>query len=115
MLFGRRLFGERPWQRELSLEHRVEVVDDSVQCRRHPPAHRMLDPALPSVTTRPSIALVPASVERLGDDPELDNEIIVRSIRLNLATLLLPQPDQRRFVGAHDDPCVRAADELAAV
>ena len=34
VLFGRRLFGERPGQHELGLEHRVEVVDEPVQGRR---------------------------------------------------------------------------------
>ena len=36
-------------------------------------------------------------------------------LRLGLAALFLPEPDQRRLVGAHDDPGVRSADELTAV
>ena len=36
-------------------------------------------------------------------------------LRLGLAALFLPEPDQRRLVRAHDDPGVRPADEVAAV
>ena len=76
MLFRRRLFRERPGQHELGLEHGVEVVDEPVEGRRHPPFHRMLDPALDVGDGAPGVALVPGSVERLGGDAELDDEIV---------------------------------------
>ena len=65
------------------------------------------------MTIASGIALVPAPVERLGGDAELDDEVVAEILRLGLAALFLPQPDQRRFVRAHDDPRVRAADESA--
>ena len=61
------------------------------------------------------VALVPGPVERLGGDAELDDEIVRQVFGFDLAALFLPQPDQRRLVWAHDDPGVRAADEVAAV
>ena len=48
-------------------------------------------------------------------DPELDDEVAGQVLRLDLAALFLPQPDQGGFIVAHDDPGVRAADEIAAV
>ncbi len=74
----------------------------------------MLNPALDVADDPSGIALIPAAVERLGGDAELDDEVIAEVLRLDLTTLFLPQPDQRRFIRAHDDPCVRAAEELAA-
>ena len=67
------------------------------------------------MTVAPGIALVPGPVERLGGDAELDDEILAEILRLGLAALFLPQPDQRGLVRAHDDPRVRAADEKPAV
>ena len=70
-----------------------------------------MDPALDVGDCPPSIALVPGPVQRLGGDAELDDEIAGQILRLGLAALFLPEPDQRRLVCAHDDPSVRAADE----
>jgi hypothetical protein len=75
VLFGRRLFGERPGQRKLGLEHRIEIIDESVERRGHLPFDRMLHPALDVGDGAPGVALIPASVQRLGDDPELDNQV----------------------------------------
>ena len=58
---------------------------------------------------------VPAPIEVLGDDAELDDEVAGEVLRLDLAALLPPQPEQGGFVVAHDDPGVRAADECAAL
>ena len=38
-----------------------------------------------------------------------------KSSRLDLAALFLPQPDQGGFVITHDDPGVRATDEVSAI
>jgi hypothetical protein len=75
----------------------------------------MLNPALDVGDDAPGVALVPSTVERLGGDAELDDEIVAQILRLGLAALFLPQADQRRLVPAHDDPGVRAADKVAAV
>ena len=48
-------------------------------------------------------------------DAKLDDEIAGQVLRLDLAALFPPQPHQSRLVIAHDDPGVRAADEVAAV
>ena len=72
---------------------------------------RMLNPALDVADDPSGIALIPAAVERLGGDAELDDEIVAEVLWLGLAALFLPQPDQRGFVRAHDDPGVRAAEE----
>jgi hypothetical protein len=56
------------------------------------------------------IRLVPTAIERLGGEPELDHEIAAQIFRLDLTTLLAPQPDQGRFISAHDDASVRASD-----
>ena len=62
----------------------------------------------------PGIGLVPAPIEVLGGQPELDDEIAGEVLRLDLAALLPPQPQQSVLIIAHDDPGVRAADEGAA-
>src|SRR5208337_4042201 len=61
------------------------------------------------------VAFVPTPVERFGCDAKLDDEIVGEVLRLGLAALFLPQPDEGRLVGAHYDPRVRTADELATV
>ena len=68
---------------------------------------RMLNPALDVADDPSGIALVPGPVERLGGDAELDDQIVAEVRRLGLAALFLPQPDQRRFVSAHD---IRASE-----
>jgi hypothetical protein len=75
----------------------------------------MLDPALHVRDHAAGVALVPGPVERLGGDAELDHEIVRQVFGFDLAALFLPQTDQRRLVGAHDGPGVRAADEHPAV
>jgi hypothetical protein len=47
--------------------------------------------------------------------PQLDDEIPRYTLRLGLAALFFPEPDEGRLVGAHDDPCVGTSDELTAV
>jgi hypothetical protein len=61
------------------------------------------------------IALIPVSIEGLGDDAKLDNEISGKVFRLDFPTLFPPEPEQGRFVGVHNDAGVGAADEMAAV
>ena len=75
MLLDRGLFRERPRQHEFGFEHGVEGVDEPVQRRRQISMDRMLDPALDVGDGLPSVAFVPSSIERLGGDAELDNEV----------------------------------------
>ena len=75
--------------------------------------HRVLNPALDVGDDPSGVALVPSPVQRLGGDAELDDKVVAQILRLGLAALFLPKPDQRRLVGAHDDPRIRPADEMA--
>jgi hypothetical protein len=61
------------------------------------------------------IGLVPAPVEILGDAAKLNDQITGEVFRLDLATLFPPKPDQRLLIITHDDPGVRAADEMATI
>ncbi len=76
MFFRRRLFRERPGEHELGLEHGVDVVDEAVESGGQEAMDRMLDPALDIGDGAPCVALKPSSIERLGNDAELDNEVL---------------------------------------
>ena len=97
MLFGSRLFGERPRQHELGLEYGVEIVDEPVQGRRQVPMDRVPNPALNVRYGPPSIALVPSPVQRLGGDAQLDDKVVAQILWLGFPALFLPEPDQRRL------------------
>ena len=75
----------------------------------------MADPLLDVRDDLAGIGLVPAAIEVLGHDAELDDKVAGQVLRLDLAAFLPPQPEQGRFVVAHDDPGVRAADEVSTV
>jgi hypothetical protein len=59
------------------------------------------------------IGLVPAPVKVLGHHPELDHQIRREVLWLNLSALLAPEAKEGLFVIAHDDPGVRASDEIS--
>src|SRR5271170_4629514 len=61
------------------------------------------------------IGLVPAAVKLLGNGSKLDDEVAREVLGFGLATLLTPQPHECGFIMPHDDPGVRAADEVAAL
>src|SRR6516162_1635243 len=61
------------------------------------------------------VPLVPVPVQELGHAAKLDQEVAGQVLRLGLAALLPPQPQQRRLVVAHDDPGIGATDEAAAI
>src|ERR1700704_2460923 len=61
------------------------------------------------------IELVPAPVQVLGHQTELDDEVPGEVLGLGLAALLPPQAQEGVLVGPHDDPSIRATDEGAAV
>ena len=60
------------------------------------------------------IGLIPAPVQVLSRNTKLDDEIARQVFWLDLAPFFLPEPEQGGFIVAHDDPGVRAADEIAA-
>ena len=102
-------------QHELGFEHRLCPLDDPIQGCRHPGNGRVLDSALDVGDPPAGIALVPGSVELLGRRSKLHDEISGQVLRLGLASFLAPEADKGRFVAAHDDSGIRAADEGAAV
>ena len=61
------------------------------------------------------VGLIPASVKVLGYDSELDDKIAGEIFGLDLAALFAPEPEECRIIVAHDNPRVRAADEVAAI
>src|ERR1700722_6800784 len=115
MLLRRHFLGERPGQHELGFEYGVEVIDEPVQGCRQVPMDRVPDPALNVRYGPPSIALVPSPVQRLGGDAQLDDKVVAQILRLGFPALFLPEPDQSSLVWAHNDPRIRAADELPAI
>ena len=106
VFFSRPFLRKRPRQHELGLEHGLDALDPAVERGRHPPQHRVPDLPLDIGNHLPRIGLVPAPIEVLGHDPELDDEVARQVLRLDLAALFPPQPDQRLLVVAHDDPGV---------
>jgi len=60
------------------------------------------------------ISLIPAPIEILGGQPELDDEVARQVFRLDLAPLFAPKTEERGLVVAHDDPGVRAANKVAS-
>ena len=66
------------------------------------------------MTDLAGVALVPVPVELLGHEPELDDEVAGQVLRLGLAALFPPEPEQGGFVSPHDDPGIGAADEGSA-
>jgi hypothetical protein len=61
------------------------------------------------------IALVPLPIKVLGDTSELHQQNVGKILRLDFAALFPAQADQGRFIVAHDNAGVRAADEGAAL
>ena len=77
----------------------------------HPAKIGMPDAPLDVGNHLAGIGLVPAPVEVLGHHSKLDDEIAGQVLRLGLAALFPPKPQERRLIIAHDDPGIRAADE----
>src|SRR5262249_30362712 len=92
IFFGRNLFRERQGQHELGLEHRAGRFDAAVQRGRHPAQRRMTDLPLNVSEDLTSVGLIPAPVQVLSRDAKLDNEIVGKVLRLDLAPLLAPKP-----------------------
>jgi hypothetical protein len=75
----------------------------------------MTDPALDIGEYLTRIGLIPAPVQLFGRNAELDNEIARKIRGLDLAPLLTSEADQGRLIIAHNDPGVRAADEVTPI
>jgi hypothetical protein len=75
----------------------------------------VIEPLLDIRDDLASIGLVPAAIEVLGRDPELDDEVARQVLRFELASLLLPEPEQGRFVFAHNDSGVGTSNEATAI
>jgi hypothetical protein len=58
----------------------------------------MLDPPMRILDDVAGVSLVPAPVEVLGDQAELDDQIIGEIVRFDLAALFAPQTNQIVFV-----------------
>ena len=71
----------------------------------------MPDPVLDVGDPPAGVALVPGAVELLGRGAELYDQVARQVLGIRLSPLLAPELDQGRFVAAHDDAGVRAADE----
>ena len=71
----------------------------------------MPQPMLDAFDRLPGVALVPMPVEGFSHEPELDDEVAGQVLRLGLAPFLAPEADQARFIVAHNDAGVGAADK----
>jgi len=54
----------------------------------------------------PGVGLVPAAVQLLGGQAELNGEVARKILWRDLAAFLAPQPQQGGFIIAHNDPGV---------
>ena len=75
----------------------------------------MLNPLLHVLDGVAGVALVPASVEILGNGTELHDQVVREVFRFDLAALLPPQPNEIGFVIAQNHASIGSANERAAV
>ena len=75
----------------------------------------MTDLALNIRKNLTGVSLIPAPVQVLGRDPQLDNEVAGQVLGVDLAQFLPPEPKEGGLVTANDDTGVGAADEVTAV
>jgi hypothetical protein len=75
----------------------------------------MSEPTLHGFDALAGVAFVPTPIESFSRYPELDDEVAREVFRLDFPAFLSPEASQGSFVAAHDDPCIRAADEATAV
>jgi hypothetical protein len=62
-----------------------------------------------------AIGFIPAAIEVLGGEPELNEEVARKVLRLDFAPLFSPELEKCGLVSAQDDPRVRAANEIPAI
>jgi hypothetical protein len=73
------------------------------------------DPLLDIRDDLAGIGLVPMPVQLLGHQAHLHDKIAGEVLRLDFAAFFPPKPDESGFICTHDDPGVRATDEVAVV
>ena len=61
------------------------------------------------------ISLVPSAIQVLGRKAELNDEITGVVLGLDFAALFPPEPEKGGLIIAHNDPGIRAADEISTV
>jgi hypothetical protein len=98
--------GERPRQHEFGLENRPGSFNPAVKRRGHPPQNRMAYLALNVRKYLAGIRFVPASVQLLGGQAELNDEVSRKVLRFDLAALLPPKSEKSWLIVTHDNPCV---------
>ncbi len=76
MFFGRGFFLECPREHELGLENRTGWFYDPVQRGRHPFVVGMAYPLLNVLDRLTGLALIPGSVQLLGDRAELNDQVV---------------------------------------
>jgi hypothetical protein len=108
-------FREGPRQHELRFKDRSARFYAAIERRRHPAESRMSDMLLNVNDHLGRIGLVPAPIELLGNGPKLHDEVAGQVLRPGLAALLPPKAEESALIAAHDDPGIRAADEVAAI
>jgi hypothetical protein len=67
----------------------------------------MVDAALKCFDLMPGVALVPEPVELLGRDPELNDKVAGKVLRLDFPALLPPEAEEGGFIVAYD---IRASE-----
>jgi hypothetical protein len=99
----------------LASEDCAGFFHQSIQRSSHPGDGPVDGMALDVTDLVTRVQLVPAAVEVLGDQPELDDQDARKIGRGGLTPLFAPEPRQRLLIIAHDDPRVGAANEVHAV
>ena len=113
VLLGGRFLRERPGQHELGLENRPGGLDPAVKRGRHPSDRWVPDLPLDVGDDLTGIGLVPAPVQLLCGQAELDDKVARQVLRLDFSALFAPKPQEGALIVAHDDPGVRAADKVS--
>ena len=111
----RRFLRERPGQHELGLEDGLATLDTAIEGCPHPAQRRVPNSPLDISYHLARVGLVPVPIKVLGHDPELDDKVAGQILWLDLSALFAPEPKERLFIIAHDDPGVRAADEATPI
>jgi hypothetical protein len=100
VFLGGRFLRERPGQHEFGLKDRITALNPSVERRRHPPQRRVPDSLLDIGDDLAGISLVPAAIELLRSDTQLDDEIAGEVLGLDFAAFFSPEPDEGGLIAA---------------
>jgi hypothetical protein len=87
------------------------LLHSAVERGAHPFVDWMANPSLNVFDHVPCAALVPGPVQLPCNRAELDDEILAQVLGHDFPSLFPPEPNEPRFVVAHDDAGVGAADE----